>query len=247
MSDNLPTKHQAKINQGQVAEDFDRLVESYDDKINDAISFGGREHSFYIDIKRDHLLRLAADRFPDLKAIDVLDLGCGIGMYHPGLEGRFRELHGIDVSAQSIEVARKRHSFVLYQSFDGGMLPYPDNRFDFAFTICVMHHVPTAHWEAFTTEMYRVIKPGGLALVFEHNPYNPATQYIVRSCDIDKDAVLLRPGKLRRLFRAAHFEHVHTRSILSVPPVNGPLIQIDRFFGHLPFGAQYYLSGAKPL
>ncbi len=44
--------------QEQVAEDFDRLTQDYEAQINAAISFGGSEHSFYIDVKRDHLLRL---------------------------------------------------------------------------------------------------------------------------------------------------------------------------------------------
>ena len=68
-----------------------------------------------------------------------------------------------------------------------------------------MHHVPPPQWTRFVAEMFRVIRTGGLALVFEHNPYNPATQYIVKTCDIDKDAVLLRPGKLRGMFVDAGF------------------------------------------
>ncbi len=108
-----------------------------------------------------------------------------------------------------------------------------------------MHHVPPPLWNTFIGEMYRVIKPGGLALVFEHNPYNPATQYIVKTCDIDKDAVLLRPGKLRRLFSGSGFNEVQTRTIISVLPVGQFLTSLDSLLGHLPFGAQYYLSGTK--
>ena len=237
---------QPPVTQQQVAEVLDRLTESYEDKINDAIAFGGREHGFYIDVKRDQLVRRATQHFPDLAQLDVLDLGCGIGAYHAGLEGTFRQLHGIDVSSRSVEVARRKHPYVDYDSFDGGRLPYPDERFDLVFTICVMHHVPPPQWPEFTSEMFRVLKPGGLAVVFEHNPYNPATQYIVKSCDIDKDAVLLRPHALRRLFADAGFQRVHTRTILTVPPV-GPLLgRLDHLLGHLPLGAQYYLSAIRP-
>lgn len=244
MSD-VPRQRGSEIKQEQVANDFDKLTESYEDKINDVIAFGGREHGFYIDVKRDHLLRLASAHFEDVSKIDVLDLGCGIGAYHSRLEGRFNILHGIDVSAESIRVARASHPFVKYESYNGGTLPYRDGMFDLAFAICVMHHVPEPEWGMFTTEMLRVLKPGGLALVFEHNPYNPATQHIVRSCDIDKDAVLLRPATSRRLFIDAGFSEVHTRTILSVPPVNEMLGALDNALGRLPFGAQYYLSAKK--
>jgi ubiquinone/menaquinone biosynthesis C-methylase UbiE len=235
-----------QVTQAQVAKDFDDVAGDYEDKINAALSFGGREHAFYIDVKREHILRLARERFPDIANIEVLDLGCGLGAYHAGLEGKFRELHGIDVSAHSVELAAARHPFVRYATFDGGRLPYSDAQFSLAFTVCVMHHVPPPQWTAFVAEMYRVIKPGGLALVFEHNPYNPATQYIVKTCDIDKDAVLLRPGKLRGLFARAGFDDVQTRTIISVPPAGSFLTGLDSLLGRLPFGAQYYLSAMKP-
>ena len=233
------------VTQEQVADDFDRLTASYESEINDAIAFAGMEHTFFIDVKRDHLVRLASARFGDVKRLDVLDLGCGLGAYHAGLENVFHELHGLDVSARSVELAAEKHPFVHYASFDGVRMPYPDNRFDLIFTICVMHHVPPVQWESFVSEMKRVLKPSGLALVFEHNPYNPATQYIVRSCAIDKDAVLLTPGKLRRLFSGAGFRDVGTRSILTVPPKGVFLAKLDSFLGNLPFGAQYYLSATK--
>ncbi|MEH2511973.1 ubiquinone/menaquinone biosynthesis C-methylase UbiE [Nitrobacteraceae bacterium AZCC 1564] len=234
-----------QVTQAQVAKDFDDFADAYEDKINAAVAFGGKEHAFYIDIKRNHILRLAQQHFERVDDLEVLDLGCGIGAYHPGLEGKFRELHGIDVSVRSVEAAAARHPFVHYASFDGERLPYSDGQFSVVFTVCVMHHVPPPLWTTFIGEMYRVIKPGGLALVFEHNPYNPATQYIVKTCDIDKDAVLLRPGKLRHMFTRAGFNKVQTRTIISVLPVGRFLTSLDSLLGYLPFGAQYYLSGTK--
>ncbi|MGH1418073.1 MAG: class I SAM-dependent methyltransferase [Hyphomicrobiaceae bacterium] len=234
------------VNQKQVAEDFDRLTEVYEDKINEALAFGGQEHGFYIDVKKDHLLRLAKAYFGRTSQLDVLDLGCGIGAYHARLDGKFRQLHGFDVSARSVEVAREKHPSIKYESSDGGVLPYPSDSFDLIFTICVMHHVPTGQWVHFVNEMFRVLKPAGLAVVFEHNPYNPATQYIVRSCEIDKDAVLLRPAKLRKLFKEPGFADINTKTILSVPPIGTALSRLDSMLGYLPFGAQYYLSAVKP-
>lgn len=233
------------LTQRRVADDFDRFADSYEEMTNQAIAFTGRDHAFYIDVKREHILRLAQRHFADLESLNVLDLGCGLGAYHPGLEGRFRELHGVDVSAQSVKSAAARHPFVRYSTYDGSRLPYCDRQFSMVFTICVMHHVPPPQWESFVAEAYRVTAPGGLMLVFEHNPYNPLTQYIVETCEIDKDAVLLRPAKLRRMFTAVGFTDVFTRTIISVPPAGGFLTRLDSLLGNLPFGAQYYLSATK--
>lgn len=114
------------VMQGQVAEEFDGFADSYEEMINQAVAFAGRDHAFYIDVKREHILRLAQRHFADLESLNVLDLGCGLGGYHPGLEGRFREIHGVDVSAQSVKSAAARHPFVRYSTYDGSRLPYGD-------------------------------------------------------------------------------------------------------------------------
>lgn len=231
--------------QEQVAKDFDNGATSYSNDLDKTLAFTGMEHAFFVDVKRDHIVRMAQAHFSDIAALEVLDLGCGIGAYHAGLKNRFGELHGIDVSEQSIQVASAQHPFVRYATFDGVRLPYADEQFSLTFAVCVMHHVPPEQWTSLLKELNRVTKPNGLMLIFEHNPYNPATQYIVKTCDIDKDAVLLRPRTLKKLAAAAGFQALDTKTIISVPPANAFLKRLDSLLGYLPFGAQYYLRGVK--
>lgn len=233
------------VTQGQVAEDFDSWAGSYEEMIDEAVAFTGRKRAFFTEVKREHLLRMARRHFADLESLNVLDIGCGTGAFHPGFKGRFGELHGVDVSARSIELAAGRHPFVRYSTYDGSRLPYGDGHFQMVFTISVMHHVPPPQWESFVAEAYRVTASGGLMLVFENNPYNPLTQYFVKTCDIDKDAVLLPPAKLRRMFTSAGFIDVFTRTMVSVLPSGRFLTAVDSLLGNLPFGAQYYLSATK--
>ena len=40
-------------------------------------------------------------------------------------------------------------------------------------------------------EVTRLLRPGGRLYVFEHNPWNPVAQWVVRHTPIDRDAVLL--------------------------------------------------------
>jgi hypothetical protein len=94
--------------------------------------------------------------------------------------------------------------------------------------------------------MWRVLKRGGLAVVFEHNPLNPATQYIVRTCPIDEDAVLLWRRRTASLLQTAGLSVIEARTILSVPPAGKLLRLLDRILGYLPFGAQYYTAAMKP-
>ena len=95
----------------------------------------------------------------------------------------------------------------------------------------------------FTRELRRVVKPGGVALIFEHNPYNFLTRRVVSSCIFDKDAILLKPRETRELLKEAGFTKVAIRYILTIPPANLPLQIADRLFGRFPLGAQYYALG----
>lgn len=231
--------------QKAVAEEFDQYQTSYKDAVNNALSFSGLNVDFFTRVKTDYMIDLLKSAFGSTEALRVLDVGCGVGNYHALLRDQFNALAGVDVSAACIETAKQNHPDVEYQVYDGTRLPYDDASFDVAFTICVIHHVPTAQWPAFVAEMGRVLRPGGMALVFEHNPRNPLTMRVVNRCPFDKDAVLLNAHEARALFSTPQFSDVETRHILTVPALNGLLRRVDSAFGALPLGAQYYLTARK--
>ena len=109
-----------------------------------------------------------------------------------------------------------------------------------------MHHVPPANWASFLTEMTRVVRPGGLVAIVEHNPINPLTQWIVRSCPFDENAVLLRSGRLARLFRGAGLIELDRRFIIFTPFSGGFFRQLDESLRWLPLGAQYCMAARVP-
>ena len=136
---------------------------------------------------------------------------------------------------------------VEYKSYEGEQLPYPDHSFDFAYTIAVMHHVPPAQWPAFLQEMRRVVRPGGAIAIFEHNPINPLTQWIVRTCPIDDNAVLLSNRTLSKLVAAANFSGIESSYILFTPLDGAGYRKFDKMIGWLPLGAQYYVAARVPM
>jgi SAM-dependent methyltransferase len=174
-----------------------------------------------------------------------LDIGCGIGGTDRYLIDKVRRLHGVDVPDEVVDRARANVPGAVYSSYDGRRLPFADGSFDLAFTINVMHHVPPSQWPLFTREMARVLRPGGLAVVFEHNPYNPLTRHAVRECSFDADAVLLPRRATCNLARAAGLDIVETRYILFTPFRGGLAEWVDKRLGRMPVGAQYYVASRK--
>ncbi len=234
------------IEQDAIAREFDKYDKNYADTVADSVGIPGLKADFFTRVKADYFIDLLNDNLGGSTDKDVLDIGCGVGLYHDYLSKNIAGLQGTDVSQACLNTAKRNNPTIAYTPYDGSRLPYDDNSFDAALTICVMHHVPVSSWESFSSEMLRILKPGGIGAVFEHNPLNPLTMRIVNRCPFDEDAVLLKSSKTESLFNGAGFSDVKSRFILSIPPANRILRNIDRCFSRLPFGAQYYTIGRKP-
>src|SRR5205085_10701942 len=94
-------------------------------------------------------------------------------------------------------------------------------------------------------EMRRVVRPGGLVAVFEHNPWNPLTRRVVRSCAFDEDVELLRRRELESLLRAAGLQVVRGEYLLFFPWRARLLQAAERTLTGLPLGAQYVVAARR--
>ncbi|WP_036049123.1 class I SAM-dependent methyltransferase [Bradyrhizobium sp. Tv2a-2] len=229
--------------QQAIAEEFDGYRETYDQAVNRAIAFSGQKVESFTRAKANDLLRTVSSRFASPSQLNLLDVGCGIGNYHPFLTPVVGAVSGVDVSRACIEKAQQRNPEVSYSVYDGDRLPYPDGQFDVTFCVCVLHHVPPDRWAQFVSEMRRVTRAGGLIIVYEHNPRHPLTRKVVRDCDFDRDAVLLTKTQTRELLTTAGCTDVATNSILTVPPMGAFVEKLDGLFAKLPFGSQYRAIG----
>lgn len=233
------------MTKGNGSAEFDAYTGTYNEEINKALSFSGMDIDFFARVKNDYLVDILDVRLGGAGKVELLDVGCGIANAHKPLAGRVGKLSGVDVSSESIAIARQGNPDIRYEVFDGTHLPLADRSFDAAFAVNVFHHVPIAQRGALVDDIRRVLRPGGLFAIFEHNPLNPVTRHIVNTCVFDKDAILLKRRDSETLLRDAGFGEVSTRYIFSIPPAGPLLRRVDRLFSLLPFGAQYYTIGHR--
>jgi SAM-dependent methyltransferase len=226
---------------------FDQHAATYRQEVERVLAFSGRDHSFFLAAKVHHLLGLARSRCGDPGTLTGLDLGCGTGQITRLLAPHCRRLHGIDVTLAGLAVARHQVGTARLVAYDGHRMPFPDAAFDFAVAACVLHHVSVSARPALIAEVARVVRPGGMVAVYEHNPWNPLTRWVVARCAFDEDAVLLRCGILRRLLLEAGLERVEHAYIL-LSPWQGPTCRrAERALGWMPLGAQYCVAASRPL
>lgn len=222
---------------------FDTYGKEYRDVVQASIDFSGLSYEFVTAAKADVMREVIAARLGPQAKPSALDVGCGIGVLHRYIRDQFARFCAVDVSTACLEQAARANSGVDYRAYAGAELPFATGEFDFAYAICVLHHVPPAEWLGFMREMARVIRPGGAVCIIEHNPLNPLTQLSVRRCEFDRDAVLLPAWRTARLMAQAGLREVESRYFLLLPSAAAPARAIERRLARLPFGAQYIACG----
>jgi SAM-dependent methyltransferase len=226
---------------------FNDYVTDYSKQIEQAVPCVGAKHATFLAEKADQLISLASRHFADPGRLRVLDVGCGIGLMEQALDGRFGRLVGVDVAADAVEKANQSGLDAEFLHYNGDRLPFDDDEFDVAFACCVFHHVPLGERAALTQEMTRVVAPGGLFVIFEHNPWNPLTRLIVSRCEFDRDAILLGTRESTNLLAQAGLKQLTKRQILYFPWRTRFWKFMESLIAWLPLGAQYYVAGSKPI
>lgn len=224
---------------------FDRYRNDYESVVEQSISFSGLRHEFFLRAKARLLAKIFSRTF-GAERPSLLDVGCGVGVLHPFLAPIAGRMAGADVSSEALARARLEHGDVDYRMMDGGHLPWADCSFDVSLAVCVLHHVPPSERAALLAEMRRTVRPGGLIVVIEHNPLNPATRLAVLRCPFDHDAVLLGARSARRLLATAGLEQIESAYFLTIPAEGRWAEALDGRFGRIPLGAQYAAFGRRP-
>lgn len=108
----------------------------------------------------------------DLENKKILDFGCGVGRVALHLHHRCgAPSHGCDVNAEAVEYldATLKDVECKVNGFEPP-LPYEDNFFDALYGISIFTHLSPRSEAKWLTELKRVLRPGGVALLSVSGP-----------------------------------------------------------------------------
>jgi SAM-dependent methyltransferase len=229
--------------------EFDKFAAEYRAMHAANIKLSGEDPEYFAEYK---VIDLAAELARSERAAAapprIMDFGAGIGYSVPFFRKHLpaARLTCLDVSRKSLDIGAATHGRLAeFTHFDGARIPFEVNAFDVALASCVFHHIPHGEHVALLGEIRRVLKPGGLLLVFEHNPLNPLTRHAVNTCEFDEHAELIRAPAMRRRAQAAGFAAADVRYRIFFPHFLRGLRPFEPMLAWLPLGAQYYVRARK--
>lgn len=162
----------SKLDRGALHEYWSRLSSNHLSRADDglaAICYAGMPLWFnrFLDIyQRKAMARLLMTE--SLSGKRVLDVGTGVGRWARWFASmRAGEVVGIDLEPQRLTQARTLGGTATYVEMAADDLGFPDASFDVVNTVTVLQHVPDQTKRRAIAEFARVLKPGGLAVVFE--------------------------------------------------------------------------------
>ncbi|MGH7703730.1 MAG: class I SAM-dependent DNA methyltransferase [Gemmatimonadales bacterium] len=218
--------------------EFDAFAESYDRELEAGLAIAGENKLYFARGRLQWLSRRLREL--DSRPETVLDFGCGDGVSAPlifELVGA-KTLLGVDLSDRLLEIARSRHGY-LNARFLRREQAQPDGRHDLAFCNGVLHHIQPGERPGTLEYVHRFLRPGGLFALWENNPWNPGTRYIMSRVSFDRDAITLTAPEARRMLRAAGFEVLHTDFLFVFPRWLRGLRPLEPMLAGLPLGGQY--------
>jgi SAM-dependent methyltransferase len=122
----------------------------------------------------------------------------------------------------------------------------PSESVDLAFCNGVFHHIPPAERAGALRWIRRVLRPGGVFALWENNPWNPGTRYIMSRVPFDRDAITITPPEARAMLRQEGFELLRTDFLFVFPAFLRWLRPIERLLIAMPVGGQYLVLARKP-
>jgi trans-aconitate methyltransferase len=225
--------------------EFDQYAENYDAALAKGLSVSGESKEYFAE-KRVQWLGACLQKL-GFSAGEIVDFGCGTGSATPYLLklAGANSVLGLEVSAHSLKIAEERYGgarvkFVLTGHY------HPRAEVDLVVCNGVFHHIPVEDRGKTAKYLFEMLRPGGVFSLWENNPWNPGTRYVMSRIPFDKNAITLSHLQSKRVLCDAGFEILRTDFLFIFPRALKIFRPFEAMVTKLPLGAQYQILARKP-
>lgn len=225
--------------------EFDHLANKYKESITPWMRITGESIEFYAQSR----IKWVANqlKIQGCHPHKILDFGCGVGIATPIFVEEFGsdcQIIGIDVSSDSLEIARSKYGSTNI-SFHSLGAYIPSQSIDLAFCNGVFHHIPLNERDGAVRYIYNSLQPGGFFAFWENNPWNPLMKYNMAHAEIDRKAIPIVSPNAKRLITSNGFELLKIRYCFIFPKFLKFLGLLETSVSRFPIGAQYVVLSRK--
>ena len=161
----------------------------------------------------------------------VLEVGFGTGLAFPNLHDMYKEIHGIDLTADihAVQSVFEPTGIPLFlEKGDVLKMPYQDNFFDTVLLVSILEHLKPVELKQAFVEVNRVLKPGGqmvygtpvekpfMVFMFSLLGHNIRDEHFSTEKEIEEAA--------HKAFSKGHVIHMQ-----STPPIAGAVYTVGNF------------------
>ena len=145
----------------------------------------------------------------------ILEVGYGSGVTFLNLAESYKEIHGIDLGAQTNELIETYKPHGIHPTLQNASvleIPYPDAHFDAVLLISILEHLKPEQQLSACREIHRVLKPRGqlvygvpierpfMVFMFRLLGYNIREPHFSTEQDVSKAATeVFSPGKVTKM------------------------------------------------
>ena len=169
----------------------------------------------------------------------VVDFGCGDGATLPILAERLQpaRLVGLEPStaclAQAVSNVQGRWPILAPERFT------EHGHVDLIYCNGVMHHIKPVDRAGMLGLLREMLAPGGLLALWENNPWNPGTQWVMRRIPFDRDAMPITGPSAHSLLERCGFSMVAMDYLFLFPRQLRWLRGLEAPLCRWPLGGQY--------
>ena len=109
--------------------------------------------------------------FSNRHKLKLLDMGCGTGVFTSKLQHMNFEMYGVDISSESIKIAKEKYNEIEFSVGDIESTSFDDATFDIVLLSGVLHHFND--FNKVIQECYRVLNKGGVLFAYDPHCNNP--------------------------------------------------------------------------
>lgn len=225
--------------------EFDKFAHNYRTAHSTPLQLTGDSSTFFAKYKAEKLAEWLPTIFTGTPT-SILDFGCGDGLMTHFVKQQFPKaaLYGVDPSSESIKIAQEQYPDLTFLVSDMTLPFFLDGQFDVIYAAGVFHHIPFEFHEHFMQELNRILKPGGILVIFELNPLNPGTRYIFKNAPMDANATMLTPWYTQKLVKP--YGKPTLKFYAFFPHFLKKLRCTEKFLTKLPLGGLYASLLKKP-